>query len=90
MAVPGAAAAAEPAGQATGQSAPQTTPQQAAAAKKPKTTTLSEVTVTAQKRVENLQKVPISINVLENDQLQALHVQSFEDYVQYLPSVDFQ
>ncbi|MEY2159008.1 MULTISPECIES: TonB-dependent receptor [unclassified Rhodanobacter] len=57
---------------------------------KPKTTTLSVVNVTAQKRVENLQKVPISINVLETDQLEALHVQNFNDYVKYLPSVTFQ
>ncbi|WP_426688311.1 TonB-dependent receptor [Rhodanobacter ginsengiterrae] len=61
-----------------------------AQAAKPKTTTLSEVTVTAQKRTENLQKVPISINVLANDQLEALHVQNFNDYVKYLPSVTFQ
>jgi len=59
-------------------------------ATKPKTTTLGVVNVTAQKRTENLQKVPISINVLENDQLEALHVQNFNDYVKYLPSVTFQ
>ncbi len=51
--------------QNSGQSAsPPTT-----AATKPKTVTLGEVTVTAQKRTENLQKVPISINVLASDQL---------------------
>ncbi|HEX8777362.1 MAG TPA: TonB-dependent receptor [Rhodanobacter sp.] len=61
-----------------------------APATKPKTTTLGVVNVTAQKRTENLQKVPISINVLENDQLDALHVQNFNDYVKYLPSVTFQ
>lgn len=59
-------------------------------ATKPKTTTLNVVNVTAQKRTENLQKVPISINVLETDQLEALHVQNFNDYVKYLPSVTFQ
>jgi len=59
-------------------------------ASKPKTTTLSEVTVTAQKRTENLQKVPISISVLAADQLEALQVQKFNDYVKYLPSVTFQ
>ncbi|WP_460876157.1 TonB-dependent receptor [Rhodanobacter koreensis] len=57
---------------------------------KPKTTTLGVVTVTAQKRTENLQKVPISINVLAADQLEALQVQNFNDYVKYLPSVTFQ
>ncbi|MBD8871570.1 TonB-dependent receptor [Rhodanobacter sp. DHB23] len=87
-----APAMAQDAGQAAGQGGTANAAAKPAAtpAKKPKTTTLSEVTVTAQKRVENLQKVPISINVLENDQLQALQVQSFKDYVQYLPSVDFQ
>lgn len=77
-----APAFAQDAGQAQ---APTATP-----AAKPKTTTLSVVNVTAQKRVENLQKVPISINVLETDQLEALHVQNFNDYVKYLPSVTFQ
>ena len=48
-------------------------------ATKPKTTTLNVVNVTAQKRTENLQKVPISINVLETDQLEALHVQNFNE-----------
>ncbi|MEP6898665.1 MAG: TonB-dependent receptor [Rhodanobacter sp.] len=57
---------------------------------KKKATTLGQVTVTAQKRTENLQKVPISINVLATDQLEALHVQNFNDYVKYLPSVTFQ
>jgi outer membrane receptor protein involved in Fe transport len=61
-----------------------------AAKSKQKPTTLGVVNVTAQKRTENLQKVPISIGVLENDQLEALHVQNFNDYVKYLPSVTFQ
>jgi len=52
--------------------------------------TLKTVTVTAQKRVENLQKVPISMTVLGEDQLQKLHIKSFNDYVNYLPSVSYQ
>lgn len=79
-----APALAQGAGQAATAAAPP------AAKTKPKTTTLGVVNVTAQKRTENLQKVPISINVLENDQLEALHVQNFNDYVKYLPSVTFQ
>ncbi|HEU4669468.1 MAG TPA: TonB-dependent receptor [Dyella sp.] len=51
---------------------------------------LSAVTVTAQKRTENLQKVPISMNVLGTDTLQELHVKNFDDYVKYLPSVSYQ
>ena len=72
--------------QDTGQSANSTT----TPATKPRTVTLGVVTVTAQKRTENLQKVPISIDVLASDQLEALQVQSFNDYVKYLPSVTFQ
>ena len=64
--------------------------QPAAAPAQQRVKTLGTVTVTAQKRTEDLQKVPISINVLAADQLQALHVQSFNDYVKYLPSVTFQ
>lgn len=52
--------------------------------------TLDTVTVTAQKRTENLQKVPISIQVLGNEKLEQLNVGSFDDYVKYLPSVSYQ
>jgi outer membrane receptor protein involved in Fe transport len=54
------------------------------------TTTLEEVVVTAQKRTENLQDVPISIQVLGTAKLEELHVTDFDDYVKYLPSVSFQ
>ncbi|MBC7656549.1 MAG: Plug domain-containing protein, partial [Frankiaceae bacterium] len=52
-----------------------------------KTPTLDAVTVTAQKREENLQKVPISIQVLGNTQLEQQNVNDFEDGVKLLPSV---
>lgn len=48
---------------------------------------LEEVVVTAQKRSENLQDVPLSIAALGAQQLEELHVQNFDDYVKYLPSV---
>jgi outer membrane receptor protein involved in Fe transport len=48
---------------------------------------LEEVVVTAQKRAENLQDVPISIEALGNEKLEQMNVQSFEDYVKLLPSV---
>jgi outer membrane receptor protein involved in Fe transport len=51
---------------------------------------LEEIIVTAQKRAENLQTVPISIQVLGADSLKELHVSDFNDYVKYLPSVTFQ
>jgi outer membrane receptor protein involved in Fe transport len=50
---------------------------------------LEEVVVTAQKRAENLQDVPISIQALGAAKLEELHVQNFDDYVKYLPSVTF-
>ena len=52
--------------------------------------TLEEVVVTAQKRTENLQDVPISIQTLGTVRLEELHVTNFDDYVKYLPSVSFQ
>jgi len=54
------------------------------------TTSLGEVIVTAQKREESLQNVPISINALGEEKLQKLNIQSFKDYVQFLPSVSMQ
>ncbi|MFC5435801.1 TonB-dependent receptor [Rhodanobacter umsongensis] len=55
-----------------------------------KVATLSAVTVTAQKRTENLQKVPISIQVLGTEKIEQLHIANFDDYVKYLPSVSYQ
>lgn len=52
--------------------------------------TLDTITVTSQKRTENLQKVPISIQVLGEEKLKQLNVTDFEDYVKYLPSVSYQ
>jgi outer membrane receptor protein involved in Fe transport len=49
--------------------------------------TLEDIVVTAQKRTESLQNVPLSITALGTQQLEELHVQNFDDYVQYLPSV---
>ena len=50
---------------------------------------LQTVTVTAQKRTENLQDVPASLQVLDGSQLAAQGVTNFEDYVALLPSVSF-
>jgi iron complex outermembrane receptor protein len=51
---------------------------------------LEEVVVTAQKRTENLQDVPVSITALGTEKLEQLNVQDFADYVKYLPSVSYQ
>jgi outer membrane receptor protein involved in Fe transport len=50
---------------------------------------LGTVTVTAQKREENLQKVPISINVLGEQTLEQQNANDFEDVARLLPSVSF-
>jgi outer membrane receptor protein involved in Fe transport len=50
---------------------------------------VSEVVVTAQRRSENVQDVPIAIQALTGDTLTQLNVQTFDDYVKYVPSVTF-
>jgi outer membrane receptor protein involved in Fe transport len=51
---------------------------------------LEEVVVTAQKREENLQKVPVSITAIGTERLDQLQVTDFADYAKFLPSVAFQ
>jgi len=54
------------------------------------TVVLEEITVTAQKRSENLQDVPVSIQAFGTARLEELHISSFDDYAKFLPSVSFQ
>jgi iron complex outermembrane recepter protein len=49
-----------------------------------------EIVVTAQKREENMQNVPISIQALGTKKLDQLNVTNFEDFSKLLPSVAFQ
>jgi len=51
---------------------------------------LEEIVVTAQKRSESLQDVPLSIQALGNERLDQLGVQNFAGYAQLLPSLSFQ
>ncbi|WP_159015407.1 TonB-dependent receptor [Cognatiluteimonas profundi] len=53
------------------------------------TRTLDTITVTSQKRVENLQKVPISVQVLGEEKLKQQDVLSFADYAKLLPSLSY-
>ena len=53
-------------------------------------TNVDEVIVTAQKRSENLQTVPISIQALGTQKLEQLNIANFNDYTKMLPSVSFQ
>jgi iron complex outermembrane receptor protein len=48
---------------------------------------VQEVTVTAQRRVENLQDVPITIQALTGDTMKQLHVTTLDDFIKYLPNV---
>jgi outer membrane receptor protein involved in Fe transport len=50
----------------------------------------TEIVVTAQKREENLQDVPVSIQAIGTRRLDQLNISSFEDYTKQLPSVSFQ
>jgi iron complex outermembrane recepter protein len=54
-----------------------------------KTATLDTITVTAQKRTENLQKVPISIQVLGETKLKQQDVMDFDDYAKLVPSLSY-
>jgi iron complex outermembrane recepter protein len=48
---------------------------------------LAEVVVTAERRTENIQNVPITMQALTSETLQQLNVTTFDDYVKYLPNV---
>jgi outer membrane receptor protein involved in Fe transport len=51
--------------------------------------TLEEITVTARKRDERLQDVPISVQAVDSAKLTELAVSSFEDYALLLPNLSF-
>lgn len=51
-------------------------------------TVLEEVTVTATKRVENLQDVPLAVTALSQEKLDELNIANFDDYIRYLPGVN--
>ena len=48
---------------------------------------VAEVTVTANRREQNIQDVPIAIQALTGTTLQQLSIENFEDAVKYLPNV---
>jgi len=54
-----------------------------------RTAELETVTVTAQKRSENVQKVPISIQVLGEAKLKELNLTDFNDYAAYVPALSY-
>ncbi len=48
---------------------------------------LSEIVVTATRRTESLQDVPVSVNALDSKELSRLRVNTFSDYLKQLPNV---
>src|ERR1700726_3045829 len=50
---------------------------------------IQEITVTAQRRTESVQNVPITIQAITGDALKQLNVQTFDDLIKYTPNVTF-
>ncbi|HEY4114117.1 MAG TPA: TonB-dependent receptor [Rhizomicrobium sp.] len=50
---------------------------------------LETVVVTAEKRSEDLQKVPMNVQAITSQKLQDLHLNNFTDFQLYMPSVTF-
>ena len=51
------------------------------------TSALEEIVVTAQRRTENLQDVPLAIQALSGETLAQLNVSTMDEYIRFLPSV---
>ncbi len=50
---------------------------------------IQEITVTAQRRTESIQDVPITIQAVTGDTLKQLNISSFNDLLRYTPNVTF-
>ena len=48
---------------------------------------IQEIIVTAQRRTENMQNVPIAIQAITAETLKELNVSTFEDYIKYVPNL---
>jgi iron complex outermembrane recepter protein len=70
-------------GASCGASAAGVAPDSAAAA----SDSLEEIVVTAQRRTENMQDVPISMQAFTAQALQQLNVSTLDDYIKFLPDV---
>lgn len=49
--------------------------------------TLEEITVTAQKREEKVQNIPISVNVLNDQQIEDANIKDTTELIRYIPNV---
>ena len=52
-------------------------------------TGIAEILVTAQRREESIQNVPITIQAVTGEQLNQLNIATFDDVIKYLPNVSF-
>jgi outer membrane receptor protein involved in Fe transport len=50
---------------------------------------IEEITVTSQKRSENVRKVPLSVTVLSGAQIRAAHITNFADLTRSVPNLSF-
>jgi iron complex outermembrane recepter protein len=50
---------------------------------------LETVVVTAEKRTENLQNVPMNVTAITSEKLEQLHLTDFTDFALYMPSVEY-
>ena len=48
---------------------------------------IQEITVTAQRRTENAQDVPITLQAMTGETLKQLNVSTFDDFIKYVPNV---
>jgi iron complex outermembrane receptor protein len=62
----------------------------AIAQEKPAKAQIETIQVTATKRTESIQDIPVSVSALNGEALENLGVESFGDYVEFLPNVVFQ
>jgi len=59
-------------------------------AKKQTKAKIEVIEVTATKRIESIQDVPVTVTALTGDSLETLGVANFDEYVEFLPNVVFQ
>src|ERR1700730_188795 len=50
---------------------------------------IQEIMVTAQRRTESIQNVPITVQAIGGEQLKQLNVQTFDDLIKYTPNVTY-
>ncbi|WP_448564949.1 TonB-dependent receptor [Thalassotalea ganghwensis] len=55
-----------------------------------KASKIETIEVTATKRVQSIQEVPVAVSALSGDAMENLGIDNFQDYVEFLPNVVFQ